>query len=417
MNTFCNRLFLVILLSICGCSKESTVSGDATERSDPQIFSLGTCYTEGDEYDDTVVGTDTSECDATWENSTIGGDAVSLDTRTGLMWSRESAAGDFNSELDASDDGMVNWFEAVGEEKNLSATCTDSDHNGCNPDGEGFCKILNSLSYAGFDDWRPAGQKEFMQAYVDGAVNNASVFDKTHYYWAHTTESDSAIWGSYIFFGGGLSNSDARKNSSGWAHAICVRNNGNAQIPAINGCIANNDEDDYVTAGADECDATWENETIGSDLVSKDARTSLMWSRSSVAGDFASETDGVDDGIVNWFEAMGVLMNTSGTCSAADFGGCNTDGEGYCDILNSGSYAGFTDWRPPGNKELIQAYIDGGSHQSVFGDNLAKRYWSRAIISDNTVQAAVQRMGYGNGQTFDRNVATTQRAICVRTYQ
>lgn len=407
---------VIFLLAACALGLLGCVFGDGLQitSSAPATvasYSLSTCYDSTSEMDDYVSDTDFPECDASWVLNTVDGDKIELDVRTGLMWSRESATGDIATEVDGANNGAINWFEAVGKLADTSGTCTNGDHTGCNPDGESYCGKLNTLSYGGYGDWRAPGQKELMQAYVDGASGQATVFNKDHNYWGNTTESDNALFAAFFRFGYGF-NSDGRKNSATY-YGICVRKHGGAQISQINGCIATNEVDDYSGAGANECDSSWTNETLEGDLVSKDPLTRMMWSRESNSTDFASEVDGVADGWINWYEAVGETQNTSGTCDAGTHTGCNPDGEGFCQILNAELYAGFSDWRAPGQKELMQAYIDGGSQSAVF--DVDSWYAGHTTESDDSLWGAVRRFGFGNGEDYLKHGGWV-KGICVRSY-
>lgn len=369
---------------------------------------LGQCSSGPSELDD-YVSAGANECNSIWENTSVTGGDVSLDKRTGLMWSRDAEAGDFISEVDGVNDGLMNWFEATGTLAS-GALCTNANHTNCNPDGESYCGHLNTIQYGGHDDWRLPGQKEVMQAYVNGASHNATVFDLAKIYWANTTESDSNIWGSVYRFGY-TSNSDTRKNTGAYASAICVRSGATPLVAQLSVCSLPNEVDDFVSNAGDECDSDWTVEAVTGGNVSTDTRTGLMWSRQSAAGDITSELDGSQDGLINWFEASGTLA--SGTaCTGADQTNCNPDGESFCGSLNTISYGGHSNWRLPGHKELIQAYINGGSHLSqVF--SFSSFYWSIATKSDDSKLALVRRFGYGNGTSRSKDTSAT-RAICVR---
>lgn len=368
---------------------------------------MGSCYDSSNELDDYTSNGD-SECDSGWVNTAVIGGNVSVDQRTGLMWSRSSEPGDITSEVDGVNNGMINWFEATGTTASGGA-CTNADHSNCNPDGESFCALLNSSSYGGYSNWRAPGQKELMQAYVDGGSHTADVFDVAKYYWANTTESDDAIWGAYFNFGW-ADNADDRKNTANY-YGICVRSATTATFSALASCKASSNEvDDFLAAGDNECDSSWTNQTVTGGDVSTDTRTGLMWSRDSEVGDIASETDGLNDGWINWFEATGTAA-AGGACTNADHSNCNADGESYCGHLNSISYGSYTDWRSPGQKELMQAYINGGSQSATVFDS-SEYYWANTTESTDPIWGIYRRFGYGNGSNIRKN--SQLKAICVR---
>ncbi|MEK7609687.1 MAG: DUF1566 domain-containing protein [Patescibacteria group bacterium] len=131
-----------------------------------------------------------------------------------------------------------------------------------------------------------------------------------------------------------------------------------------------------------------------SGAVKQDGRTGLWWSDVMAVGATASTTTNV------------FTLSADGSRPT---GGLAI---GFCDALNSASFAGYTDWYLPTQKQLMQAYIDGASNNLLnAGSN---SYWTSTEDYSTTNNA--WRSGFKFSGTIISNtkVTTTGTVHCVR---
>jgi hypothetical protein len=86
----------------------------------------------------------------------------------------------------------------------------------------------------------------------------------------------------------------------------------------------------------------------------------------------------------------------------------------YCESL---SYGGYTDWRMPTQKEMLQAYIDGiWSTKAASKLNLlATSYWSSTTNAQSTTNAFTMNFAQGVGGQFSKSSpSSAYKSVCVR---
>jgi hypothetical protein len=83
----------------------------------------------------------------------------------------------------------------------------------------------------------------------------------------------------------------------------------------------------------------------------------------------------------------------------------------YCDGL---TFAGYTDWRSPTQKEAMQSYVNGifSLHSSSYFALGSANYWSATTSSLNSLQAFY--FTYSQGQVVTQNKSQTYKVACVR---
>jgi len=126
--------------------------------------------------------------------------------------------------------------------------------------------------------------------------------------------------------------------------------------------------------------------------VKRDERTGLWWS------DIAAKPGPVEAVNSNIFGAV-----TDGNRPTGGYA------IGFCDALNTASFAGYNDWYLPTQKEFMQALIDG------IGNNLARAYysfWSSTEYSAGSDYAFVVTLYYGKVGTDFKTGSNNVR--CVR---
>lgn len=165
-------------------------------------------------------GQDQNSEEATWETYTdtnlngalVASGEVKKDTRTGVYWSNcyDTTSGG------GSCDTIANSFV-------LNGVIADTD-DGLDAEGGAavdFCEALSLDSNGdGTDetDWYLPGQKELLQAYIDGAGNN--IPEPARYYWSSTETSASSGSAWYVFLHTGYTNGNPKTTLS---YARCAR--------------------------------------------------------------------------------------------------------------------------------------------------------------------------------------------------
>ena len=158
------------------------------------------------------------------------------------------------------------------------------------------------------------------------------------------------------------------------------------------------------TAGNNYCetgDATYAD--------AKDNQTGLVWS---------TKIDKAGDDTQSWFWANNCIEpgdagSRGATCVSDGNDGCScvklTSSKTGCEALGDGG------WRLPYQKELMQAYINGSSKESVsYLSSTGYGFWSSTTASYNTRNAWTVYLYYGGAyNTIKTNVASL-RSRCVR---
>ena len=157
------------------------------------------------------------------------------------------------------------------------------------------------------------------------------------------------------------------------------------------------------TAGNNYCgtgDATYAD--------AKDNQTGLVWS---------TKIDNAGDDTQSWFWANNCYepetAENPGTCTADGDDACQcvkkTTSKTGCEALGDGG------WRLPYQKELMQAYINGSSKESVsYLSSTGYSFWSSTTISYNTRNAWYVGLYYGRTSTIVKTSVASYRSRCVR---
>ncbi len=142
--------------------------------------------------------------------------------------------------------------------------------------------------------------------------------------------------------------------------------------------------------------------------VKQDTRTGLMWSdvasTGAVTAVATSTTNnftltgvaGVGDGTRPW---------TTGTTTATNGNAIN-----FCNALNAISFAGYSDWYLPTQKQLMQAYIDGSANNLPIPDYY---FWSSTEHYGNTAHAWYVYLS--TGYTYTTTKVNSNYVRCVRS--
>lgn len=145
--------------------------------------------------------------------------------------------------------------------------------------------------------------------------------------------------------------------------------------------------------------ATWQ---IKSGIVKQDLRSGLWWT------DVAATTTAGGVGLSA--SSTSNIFTLTGVAGVGD-GTRPTGGNaiGFCDALNSASFAGYTDWYLPTQKQLMQAYIDGAANNLP---NPGYYFWSSSEYYNNTAYAWDVILYYG--YTGSNTKVTSYYVRCVR---
>jgi len=176
----------------------------------------------------------------------------------------------------------------------------------------------------------------------------------------------------------------------------------NSTAPAVAGNDVWDTVDDYNNNGAFPTTAPsgW------------DQATGANWVMDS-ANDTGVGSGTASDGLCNGTEACVFKDQITSLMWAKDQASTFTwqNAITQCDNLN---YGGYTDWRLPTQKELMQAYTDGvWSQKAATKLNLSSSYyWSSSTVSTNTTFAWVVRPSDGFTDANDKTL--TYRVVCVR---
>ncbi|MEF3691686.1 MAG: DUF1566 domain-containing protein [Candidatus Moraniibacteriota bacterium] len=158
--------------------------------------------------------------ESTWETFTdsnlngalVASGEVKRDTRTGLFWTNCYDTTSGGGGCDTIENSFV-----------LNGVIADTD-DGLDAEGGAavdFCEALSLDSDGnGTDetDWYLPGQKELMQAYIDGAANN--IPEPARDYWSSTENYNSSSYAWYVFLGNGYA---GRYTKTLLYYARCVR--------------------------------------------------------------------------------------------------------------------------------------------------------------------------------------------------
>ena len=262
-----------------------------------------------------------------FEKKEINGDLVVIDKNTGLMWQQGT--------VDINGDGEINYNDEVTWDN-----------------AKDYCE---TLTYAGYDDWRLPTIFELTTIVNYGEYNPAideSYFSsKSAYYWSATTNAyntDSA-WVVSFYYGNGYDWHESYYDG----YIRCVRG-GVLKIGSFKAL------------------------TISGDNVVKDTATGLMWQQGT--GDTNGDSHITYNDKLNWKKALS-----------------------YCENL---SYAGCTDWRLPNIQELrsIVKYntYSPAIDTSYFSSEPAS-YWSATTDADYTYNAGEINFSYGYDHYWDKS--------------
>ena len=174
-------------------------------------------------------------------------------------------------------------------------------------------------------------------------------------------------------------------------------------------------KDDWVNSGGTTCEyileeATW-TEVSGSPFTGYD---SINYAGSGGDLDLDSGTVKQDGRTGLWWSDISAVSGTASTTDnnftlSAD-GSRPTGGNaiGFCDGLNTASFAGYDDWYLPTQKELQQAYIDGSANNLP---NPGYTFWSATEFSN---AAYAWRVYLYSGYTSYYIKVTSLNIRCVR---
>ena len=251
---------------------------------------------------------------------TISSQNVVVDNNTGLMWQQTIPTDEYE------------WADAVS-----------------------YC---NSLSYAGYSDWRLPTPKELLTIVDnDPAIN-------TTYFFPYT-------WSAYFYF---------------WSSSTCVGDTGYAWIVNFNfGDVTRFSngikESVCCVRGESLPSSTFETTTVNGDVVVTDTKTGLIWQKTYETGK-------------NWQAALD-----------------------YCENL---TYAGYSDWRLP-NKNELASLVNYEKHNpaSDFPDMPSQYFWSSSTALDTTYRAWLVNFAYGHvdsthGNAFTNSKTDDLNVRCVR---
>ena len=141
--------------------------------------------------------------------------------------------------------------------------------------------------------------------------------------------------------------------------------------------------------------------------VKQDGRTGLWWSDVSSTGSVTA----VATSTTNNFTLTGSAGVGDGTRPWSTSTTTTTNGNAinFCNALNDISFAGYTDWYLPTQKQLMQAYIDGSANNLP---NPGNNFWSSTEYYNNTANA--WNVNLNNGNTNNNTKVSSNYVRCVR---
>ena len=188
---------------------------------------------------------------------------------------------------------------------------------------DGAVSYCNSLSYAGYSDWRLPTPQELLTIVDNSRYNPAT--DTTYfpntpsgYFWSSSTYVYSTDYAWYVGFNGG---NVSNPNKTHYYYVRCVRR---TALPT----------------------SSFDSTTVNDDVIVTDSKTGLIWQK----------TYEIDK---TWQAALD-----------------------YCEDL---TYAGYSDWRLPNKNELASLVnYEKYDPASDFPDMPSQYFWSSSTLVDNT---------------------------------
>ncbi len=211
-----------------------------------QVYDDYNCANNNDETEDSACAASDPEYtgeEGTWASSTdtdlngslVASGLVKKDVRTGLYWadcydstSGQGSCDTIDNDFDIWDDGGCSGDGSgydCSDADIINGNCCSEDYYCYDDDGDGsaidYCLDLSlDADGDGTDetDWRLPTQKELMQAYINGVVNN--IPNPATNYWSSTEGYGNAgyAWLVYLYNG---DTGNGSKAGNGYARCVC----------------------------------------------------------------------------------------------------------------------------------------------------------------------------------------------------